>query len=230
MLSPAEYRRIETERRRLKGEVDRLRREQDEVDRTIRTGERILRILPKKARYRDLMARLESLSSVPLLPQEAFDRRIRAESELRAASEEVARLDKSLSELLGKKESSPVEEALTLLESELEPLEGRRGAVAQSQSELPRRREERERLRQEVARLMEGLGWGEDPSTPSGPSPRGGPAEDDRVPPGEKDEPGLPRRGVAPDALAGGERPRPPAEGNGRSSRPPRSPPDGGPA
>ena len=165
MLSPAEYRRIETERSRLKGEVDRLRREQDEVDRTIRTGERILRILPKKARYRDLMARLESLSSVPLLPQEAFDRRIRAESELRAASEEVARLDKSLSELLGKKESSPVEEALTLLESELEPLEGRRGAIAQSQSELPRRREERERLRQEVARLMEGLGWGEDPST-----------------------------------------------------------------
>ena len=165
MLSPAEYRRIEAERSRLKGEVDRLRREQEEADREIRTGERILRILPKKARYRILMERLEALSSVPLLPQEAFDRRIRAESLLRAASEEVVRLDRSLADLHAKREASPVEESLTPLERELELLEGRRGAIAQSQSELPRRREEGERLRQEVARLMEGLGWGEDPSS-----------------------------------------------------------------
>ena len=163
-LSPTEYKRLESERSRLKGEVDRLRREQAEVDREIRSGERILRILPKKARYRAIMERLASLSSVPLLPQEAFDRRIRAESELMAASEEVDRLEKALADLLAKKEATPVEESLTLMEKELEALEGRRGAIAQSQSELPRRREERERLRQEVSRLMEGLGWAEEPS------------------------------------------------------------------
>ncbi|MGC8530013.1 MAG: AAA family ATPase [Leptospirillia bacterium] len=162
MLSPAEYKRLEAERRRLKGEVDRLRREQAEVGQEIRTGETILRILPKKARYRALMERLESLSTVPLLPQEAFDRRIRAESDLRAASEEVIRLDKSMADLLEKKRLSPVEESLALLEKDLEPLEGRRGAIAQSQSELPRRREEREGYRLEIVHLMEGLGWTED--------------------------------------------------------------------
>ncbi|MGC8501147.1 MAG: AAA family ATPase [Leptospirillia bacterium] len=172
-VSPTEYQRLEKERVRLEAAQSGIRRELASVDREIREGERLLRILPLKARYEFLSEKLSSLSHVPLLPPEAFDRRIRAETDLRSANEELARLEGRLRELALQKESSPVIEAVSRLDGEIAALGPALGAISKSLSERPRREARLAELRGQASMLMERLGWGNDPGTLSSrlPSP-----------------------------------------------------------
>jgi len=164
-VSPTEYQRLEKERTRLEEAQSGIRRELASVDREIREGERLLRILPLKARYESLSEKLSLLSHVPLLPPEAFDRRIRAETDLRSANEELARLDVRLRDLALLKESAPVIEAVSRLDSEIGALGPALGAISKSLSERPRREARLAELRGQASMLMERLGWGNDPGT-----------------------------------------------------------------
>lgn len=164
-VSPAEYQRLEKERARLEASQSAIRSELASVDREIREGERLLRILPLKARYEALSERLSALSHVPLLPPEAFDRRIRAETGLRSAKEAQARLLERLRDLTLQKESVPVIEAISRLDNEIGALGPALGAITKSLSERPRREAHLAELKGRASIFMERLGWGNDPGT-----------------------------------------------------------------
>jgi len=142
-VSPGEYKKRQNEIDEVESALSEARDKTKSIRMAVRKLERITRNLPLRTQHEALSLKIESLATVPLLPPEAAQQRIKAqidhdaaEADLSAASEEI--------ETLQSKITAIVLDTKTLEHrSEIERQTAQRAVIENAEQHLPKREAER---------------------------------------------------------------------------------------
>lgn len=116
--------------------------------------ERIVRILPLRARHTAIVAELQELTSVPSLGADASEMRIKAESEREAAEADITEAEEAITTLTDAVSKIALDQAVLGKRTAIETLSQLRSSVESADASLPRRDAELTALYETVRELL----------------------------------------------------------------------------
>lgn len=153
-VSPAEYRSREKRIREADAELREMRERRKAIESNIVRLQRIGKNLPLRAEHGVLTRRIEALDDVPLLPPEFAQRRIKAQTDLDAALDDIQLASTAVEELKGRIAAISYDEAILARSGEIEKLAKKCPIIEGYESDIPKREAERAQLYATVADLM----------------------------------------------------------------------------
>jgi uncharacterized protein YhaN len=142
-VSPDIYKKRQKEIDEVETALDEAREKDRAIDVEHRKLERIARNLPLRAQHNAVLGKLEELSSVPLLPPDASQKRIKAETDrdaaetdLGLAGDALAALDKDIAEI-------DLDQSVLDKSSEIDALSAQRAVIEDADKSIPKREAER---------------------------------------------------------------------------------------
>ena len=162
-ISPFEYKKYLKRIQSLEEALGEVRKTRDGIDREVRRNDRILRTLPNRSKHAVLSEKLLALADVEILPPEASNDRIKAESALDSANKALARVNLNIDDIQRQIVKITVDLRILDHEDEVGPLEKRSGAIAKSLEDLPRRERDLGNLFSRASALLQELGLPDNP-------------------------------------------------------------------
>ena len=142
-VSIAEYKKREKEIEEVETALAEAQAKNRAMEAELRQMERISRNLPLRAQRIAILSKLETLSRVPLLPADASEKRVKAETERNAAdidlalaNDALAALDKDLAEIA-------IDQSVLGKTAEIERLSAQRAVIENADKDMPQRDAER---------------------------------------------------------------------------------------
>ena len=153
-VSPHEYKKLEREIKSATETLREARERQQELEADIRRLERIGKNLTRRVEHEALSRRIDELSSVPLLPSEAVQARIKAQSNRDGAQTGLTQAEKAIEELEAKVEAVALDESVLTHREHIERLATQRSLMQERKDHLPRREAERRQLVENARELL----------------------------------------------------------------------------
>lgn len=150
-ISPEQYRKLRKQADEIADEIEAARARQRILAANIEQLRRIERNLPRRAERAALTERLADLDSVPLLPGDATEQRVRAQSGQSAAKQALQAAGAATDDLEGKLATTIVDTRILAEREEIERLAERRAWIEKAMEDQPRRESELEQHRRLVA-------------------------------------------------------------------------------
>lgn len=141
-VSRSVYKKRYKEIRDIEEALERARERQKEVAVKIHRLRRIQKNLALRARHAACLHTLQELDSIPLLPSGVSEQRIRAQTDRKAAEENLTAANREIEALQSKIASITLDEHVLGARAEIRELAGRRPVIEQQQKDLPRREAE----------------------------------------------------------------------------------------
>ena len=142
-VSPTDYKKRQREIDEVEAALADARAKDRGIEAELRKLERIARNLPLRAQRDAVLSKLEALSAVPLLPADASQKRIKAETDRDAANADLVLANDALVSL--DKDMAGIELDQTILDKggEIDALSAQRVVIEEAEKSLPRRDAER---------------------------------------------------------------------------------------
>jgi uncharacterized protein YhaN len=153
-VSPADYRSREKRIREADAELQEMRERRKAIESNIVRLQRIGKNLPLRAEHGVLTRRIEALDDVPTLPPEFAQRRIKAQTDLDAALEDIHLASAAVEELKGRIAAISLDEVILARSGEIEKLAKKCAIIEGYETDIPKREAERAQLYAAVADLM----------------------------------------------------------------------------
>jgi len=153
-VSPEAYKKLRKQLEDVAGEIAAARARQRIVAGNIERLRRIERNLPRRAEHMALTERLRELESVPLLPSDATEKRVRAQSERHAAEQALQTAGEARADLESRIATTIVDTRLLAEREEIERLAERRAWISKAMEDQPRKEFERDQHLRSVASLL----------------------------------------------------------------------------
>lgn len=153
-VSPSDYRIKEKRIQDVDAQIQRMRERRKTIESDIVRLQRIGKNLPLRAEYRVLRQRIEALDGVPLLPPEFAQRRIKAQTDLDAACEDINVTSAAVEELERRIAAISFDRAILARSGEIEKLAKKCPIIEGYETDIPKREAERALLYAAVADLM----------------------------------------------------------------------------
>jgi uncharacterized protein YhaN len=142
-VSPGEYKRRQNEIDEVESALSEARDKTKSIQMAVRKLERIARNLPLRTQYEALSLKIEGLSSVPLLPPEAAQHRIKAQTDHDTAEADLAAADDEMGTLQSRITAIVLDTKTLDHRPEIERLTAQRAVIANAELHLPKREAER---------------------------------------------------------------------------------------
>ena len=142
-VSPDIYKKRQKEIDEVETALDEAREKGRAIDVEQRKLERIARNLPLRAQHNAVLGKLESLSSVPLLPPDASQKRIKAETDRDAAETDFELASDALDALDNKMAEIDLDQSILDKSTEIEALSAQRAVIKDADKSIPKREAER---------------------------------------------------------------------------------------
>jgi len=139
VVSPKRFKEFQQKIDELAAELEETRNRQKNTDAEIRRLERIQRNLPLRTKYATYEQDLKALKDIPILPSEAKEIRIRAQTECRRAEETLRSINQDIASLKQQISEITVDERLLAARARIEKLAKWRPVIEKQQDDLPRR-------------------------------------------------------------------------------------------
>lgn len=153
-VSLADYKKRQKEIDELEAELVEVRNKNRGIERELRKLDRIARNLPLRVQYLSVLGKLEEMLLIPLLPDDASEKRIKAEAEREAADIDLASANEALAELDRNMTDIELDQAVLEKTTEISALSAQRAVVENADKSLPRRDAERAQLYKTVQDLL----------------------------------------------------------------------------
>jgi uncharacterized protein YhaN len=153
-VSPADYRSREKRIAEVDAALQGMREQRKAVESNIVRLQRIAKNLPLRAEHRALTQRIDALDDVPLLPSEFSQQRVRVQTDLDAAREQIDSTSGAMQELERRIAAISLDEAILARAEEIEKLAQKRPIIERHETDIPKREAERAQLYAAVGDLM----------------------------------------------------------------------------
>ncbi len=153
-VSPTDYRTREKRIEEADAELRNMREQRKTVESDIVRLQRIRKNLPLRAEHRALTQRIEVLDDVPILPPEFAQQRVKAQTDLDAAREDIDVTSAAVADLERRIAAISVDEDMLARSEEIEKLAQKRPVIEDYETDGSKREAERAQLYAVVADLM----------------------------------------------------------------------------
>jgi len=153
-VSPTDYRTREKRIEEADAELRKMREQRKTIESNIVRLQRIGKNLPLRAEHRALTQRIEALDDVPILPEEFAEQRVKAQTDLEAAREDIDVTSAAVADLERRIAAISVDEDISARSAEIEKLVQKRPVIEDYQADIPKREAERAQLHLAVEDLM----------------------------------------------------------------------------
>lgn len=150
-VTPEQYRKLRKQADDVTAEVAAARAQHSALTASIERLRRIQRNLPRRAEHAALTERLTELNTVPLLPSDAMEQRLRAQGEMNAARRMLQAARAAMGELADKIAATHLDARVLTKREAIESLAERRAWIGKAMEDQPRRESEREQHLRSVA-------------------------------------------------------------------------------
>src|SRR5258708_1767507 len=153
-VSPTDYRTREKRIEEADAHLRQMREQRKTIESNIVRLQRIGKNLPLGAEHRALTQRIEALDGVPILPPEFAQQRVKAQTDLAAAREDIDATSAAVADLERRMAAISVDEDILARSAEIEKLAQKRPVIADYEADSVKREAERAQLYAVVADLM----------------------------------------------------------------------------
>ncbi len=153
-VSPNEYKKLQKQIAEAEGKLHDAREKRKAVQANIERLERIARNLPLRAEHQALSQKIERLKSIPLLPHDMTQQRIKIQTDRAAAAEAVADANTAIQKLESQMKTVIVDEGILSHREEIELLAQQRPVIENANKDLPKREGERNQFYKTIADLF----------------------------------------------------------------------------
>src|SRR3984893_3551113 len=153
-VSPADYRNREKRIQETSAELQAMRDRRKAIESDIVRLQRIEKNLSLRAEHRALTLRIEALDDVPMLRPEFSQQRIKAQTDLDAAREDISVTSAAVEESERRIAAIALDEAILARSEEIERLAQKRPIIEKNETDSPKREAERTQLYATIADLL----------------------------------------------------------------------------
>lgn len=143
-MSPNEYKKREKQIEEVEAALQEAREQKKTIQANIQRLERIAKNLPLRAEHQALSRKIEELYSIPLLPPEVAQQRIKAQTDRDTAEEDLNAANTAIEVLDGQIVAIVLDERTLERRQDIERLVEQRAVVENTEKDLPRREAERD--------------------------------------------------------------------------------------
>ena len=143
-VSPNEYKKREKQIEEVEAALQEAREQKKTIQANIQRLERIAKNLPLRAEHQALSRKIEELYSIPLLPPEVAQQRIKAQTDRDTAEEDLNAANTAIEVLDGQIVAIVLDERTLERRQDIERLVEQRAVVENTEKDLPRREAERD--------------------------------------------------------------------------------------
>ncbi|HSV24910.1 MAG TPA: AAA family ATPase [Xanthobacteraceae bacterium] len=163
-VSPADYRSREKRIQEVDAALQEMRGRRKAIDSYIVRLQRIGKNLPLRAEHHALTQRIEALDDVPILPPEFAQGRVKHQTDLDAAREDINVASAAVEDLERRIAAIAIDEIILARSAEIEKLAQKRPVIEGCETDIPKREAERVQLYATVVNLMSKAELGGDPT------------------------------------------------------------------
>ena len=143
-VSPNEYKKREKQLEEVEAALQEAREQKKAIQVNIQRLERIAKNLPLRAEHQALSRKIEELYSVPHLPPEATQQRVKAQADRDTAEEDLNAGINAIEALNGQIAAIVLDERTLIRRQDIESLAERRAVVENTEKDLPKREAEQD--------------------------------------------------------------------------------------
>ncbi len=143
-VSPNEYKKRQNQIEEVEAALQEARDQKKVIQANIRRLERIAKNLPLRAEHQALSRKIEELYSVPLLPPELTQQRIKAQTDRDTAEEDLNAANTAIEVLDGQIAAIVLDERTLGRRQDIERLAEQRAVIENTEKDLPKREAERD--------------------------------------------------------------------------------------